>query len=173
MPDRVATSAGSVDEPFGVSPARVEAASLLRRLGHAFVGGDAPDELFVELCEAVGPFVARLEGGPVRNRSLMSLSGVAGSSLFGEPPGDGERLSHFPDCVVSGTANPMGTAIAVRREADDAVAEVVLPPCMTGHLPSLAISAAPSLAVPSSDFGVVINRRTGTSRRPPDRIGQL
>jgi acyl-coenzyme A thioesterase PaaI-like protein len=126
MSDRVATSAGSVDEPFGVSPARVEAASLLRRLGHAFVGGDAPDELFVELCEAVGPFVARLEGGPVRNRSLMSLSGVAGSSVFGEPPGDGERLSHFPDCVVSGTANPMGTAIAVRREADDAVAEVVL-----------------------------------------------
>ena len=56
----------------------------------------------------------------------MSVAGMAGSSLFGEPPGDGERLSHFPDCVVSGAANPMGTAIAVRREADDAVAEVVL-----------------------------------------------
>ncbi|MGD9702871.1 MAG: PaaI family thioesterase [Ilumatobacteraceae bacterium] len=127
MTDRLASTAESVaEERFGVTPARIQAAGLLRRLGHAFVGHDAPDELFVALCEAIGPFVEQLEGEPVRNRSLISLSGMAGSSLFGEPPGDGERLSHFPDCVVSGAANPMGTAIAVRREADDAVAEVVL-----------------------------------------------
>ena len=127
MADRVASTVGTVaDERFGVTQSRIRAAELLRRLGHAFVGHDAPDEVFVELCEAVGPLVARFEAAPARDRSAMSLAGMAGSSLFGEPPGDGERLSHFPDCVVSGAANPMGTAIAVRREADDAVAEVVL-----------------------------------------------
>ena len=121
------STAGTVtDERFGVTPSRVQAAELLRRLGHAFVGHDAPDEVFVELCEAVGPLVARFEASPARGRWAMSLAGMAESSLFGEPPGDGERLSHFPDCVVSGAANPMGTAIAVRREADEAVAEVVL-----------------------------------------------
>jgi len=127
MTDRVTSTADPVvDDRFGVTPARVEAAALLRRLGHAFVGHDASDGVFTELCELVGPVVERLEAAPVRNRSLMSVSGTAGSSLFGAPPGDGERLSHFPDCVVSGAANPMGTAIAVRREADDAVAVVVL-----------------------------------------------
>ena len=127
MADRVASTVVTVaDERFGVTPARIQAAELLRRLGHAMVGHDASDEVFVELCEAIGPFVARIQASPARDRSLMSVAGMAGSSLFGEPPGDGERLSHFPDCVVSGAANPMGTAIAVRREADDAVAEVVL-----------------------------------------------
>ncbi|MEZ5298162.1 MAG: PaaI family thioesterase [Ilumatobacteraceae bacterium] len=109
-----------------MTPSRVQAAELLRRLGHAFVGHDAPDDVFVELCAAVDPLVARIEASPERDRSMMSLAGMAGSSLFGEPPGDGECLSHFPDCVVSGAANPMGNAIAVRREGDDAVAEVVL-----------------------------------------------
>jgi acyl-coenzyme A thioesterase PaaI-like protein len=127
MTDRVTSTAAMVaDERFGVTPSRVQAAELLRRLGHAFVGHDAPDDVFVELCAAVDPLVARIEASPERDRSMMSLAGMAGSSLFGEPPGDGERLSHFPDCVVSGAANPMGTAIAVRREGDDAVAEVVL-----------------------------------------------
>lgn len=127
MTDRVTSTAATVaDERFGVTPSRVQAAELLRRLGHAFVGHDAPDDVFVELCAAVDPLVARIEASPERDRSMMSLAGMAGSSLFGEPPGDGERLSHFPDCVVSGAANPMGTAIAVRREGDDAVAEVVL-----------------------------------------------
>lgn len=127
MTDRVASTVVTVaEERFGVSPSRVHAAELLRRLGHAFVGHDASDEVFVELCEAVGPLVARIEASPARDRSAMSLAAMAGSSMFGEPPGDGEQLSHFPDCVVSGAANPMGTAIAVRREADDAVAEVVL-----------------------------------------------
>lgn len=127
MTDRVTSTAATVaDERFGVTPSRVQAAELLRRLGHAFVGHDAPDDVFVELCAAVDPLVARIEASPERDRSMMSLAGMAGSSLFGDPPGDGERLSHFPDCVVSGAANPMGTAIAVRREGDDAVAEVVL-----------------------------------------------
>lgn len=127
MADRVASAvATGTEQRFGVTPARVEAAELLRRLGHAFVGHDAPDDVFVALCAAVGPLLERLEGEPVRDRSAMSLAGMTGSSLFGEPPVDGERLSHFPDCVVSGAANPMGVAIAVRREADEAVADVVL-----------------------------------------------
>src|SRR5207253_6918464 len=39
---------------------------------------------------------------------------------------------HFPDCVVSGPANPMGIAMTVRREGDDAVARVVIGPAFEG-----------------------------------------
>ena len=43
--------------------------------------------------------------------------------LWEDPPPDGGPMSHFAECVVSGTANPMGIAIDVRREGDEAVAD--------------------------------------------------
>lgn len=41
-------------------------------------------------------------------------------------PGEGGSIDHFPDCIVSGPANPMGIGITVRRDGDDAVARVRL-----------------------------------------------
>lgn len=114
----------AIDESLEVSDARTRAAALLRRLGHGFVGHDAPDELFDRLISAILPLVEQLETGTERNRSLVRTG--EGPSMFGDPPADGERLSHFPDCVVSGTANPMGVAIEVRCYDGDAVAETVL-----------------------------------------------
>jgi acyl-coenzyme A thioesterase PaaI-like protein len=35
-------------------------------------------------------------------------------------------MSHFPECFVSGAANPMGVAIQVRREGEEAVADLTL-----------------------------------------------
>ncbi len=35
-------------------------------------------------------------------------------------------MDHFPDCVVSGQANPMGVAIKAHREGDEVVTSVVL-----------------------------------------------
>jgi acyl-coenzyme A thioesterase PaaI-like protein len=46
--------------------------------------------------------------------------------LFDDPPADGASMEHFPDCVVSGPANPMGIAIEVHRDGSDAVARVGL-----------------------------------------------
>ena len=117
-------TATATDERFGVTEARIRAAALLRRLGHGFVRHDAPDELFEQLIKAILPVVEQLETGTERNRSLVSVGD--GPSMFSEPPADGERLSHFPDCVVSGAANPMGVAIDVHCDSGDAVAETVL-----------------------------------------------
>lgn len=117
-------TATATDDRFGVTEARIRAAALLRRLGHGFVRHDAPDDLFEQLIKAILPVVERLETGTERNRSLVGMGD--GPSMFGEPPADGVRLSHFPDCVVSGAANPMGVAIEVRCEGVDAVAETVL-----------------------------------------------
>lgn len=115
----------AVEQRFGVTEARVRAAEGLRRLGHAFVGRDAPDELFDAVADAAESITQRLEEGPARDRSAMTAA-VGGSSWFGDPPAHGDRLSHFPDCVVSGSANPMGVAMVVRCEHADAVADVVL-----------------------------------------------
>jgi len=114
----------ATDERFGVTEARTRAAALLRRLGHGFVRHDAPDELFEQLIKTILPLVEQLEAGTERNRSLASLGD--GPSMLGELPADRERLSHFPDCVVSGAANPMGVAIEVHCDGGDAVAETVL-----------------------------------------------
>lgn len=122
----IAAAPTAVESRFGVTSARVRAAGLVRRLGHAFVGHDASDHLFEALSGVVAPVIERLEAGPVRNRALLTGGAMGGFSLFGDPPADGDRLSHFPDCVVSGSANPMGMAIAVRCDNAEAVADVVL-----------------------------------------------
>lgn len=117
-------TATATDDRFGVTEARTRAAALLRRLGHGFVRHDAPDDLFEQLINAILPVVEQLETGIERNRALVGIGDEP--SMFGEPPADGERLSHFPDCVVSGAANPMGVAIEVRCDSGEAVAETVL-----------------------------------------------
>ena len=118
----------TVDE-FGVSEARVEAATLLRRLGHALVGHHVDDDRLLALAAAVRPFVEELEADPARNRAQ---AGREGSSHFEAPPYDGALLEHFPDCIVSGRANPMGVAIEVHRRGEVAEATVTLGPAFEG-----------------------------------------
>lgn len=111
---------------FGVTPSRVRAATALRSLGHELVARDAADPLLDEITVAVETLVRRLREAGRRDRSMESLVDVESGSWPAAPPCEGEVLSHFPDCVVSGSANPMGVAIEVRCEGDDAVARVVL-----------------------------------------------
>jgi acyl-coenzyme A thioesterase PaaI-like protein len=47
-------------------------------------------------------------------------------------PGQGGTIDHFPDCIVSGPANPMGIGITVHRDGDEAVARVRLGPAFEG-----------------------------------------
>jgi acyl-coenzyme A thioesterase PaaI-like protein len=105
-----------------VSPARVRAADALRRLGHAVVGHHAEDELFDRITETVDQWLPELEREPPRSRPVDAMK----RRLFESPPADGEDLDHFPDCIVSGPANPMGVHLRLHRAGDDAVGRVNL-----------------------------------------------
>lgn len=112
----------------GASPARVAAATALRRLGHAFVGHEIDDALLERIAAAVDEVLPAVESGAVRARPVDDMK----RRLYETPPADGEGMDHFPDCVVSGLANPMGIAIRVHREGHDAVATVRLESAFEG-----------------------------------------
>jgi len=96
------------------------------------VAANVDDGWLDDVTRAAEGLLMRAEGVPRRVRSMSHLVDVDAGSWPGEPPADGGVMSHFPDCVVSGEANPMGVAIAVRREGDAAVARVVLGPAFEG-----------------------------------------
>lgn len=101
---------------------RARAASALRRLGHTLMSHDAADELLLELAVAAERIAGRLEQGPTRSRDMVSTK----RRMFEVDVAEGERVVHFDECFVSGPFNPLGIAIEVHREGDEAVAEVVL-----------------------------------------------
>lgn len=119
-----ATDAGrpGADGPLRVSAARIRAATALRQLGHAMVAHDASEADLVTLAEMADELRARIEASPRRQRPIGAMK----QAQFARPPGSGEPLGHFPDCVVSGQANPLGIAIQVVREGNEAVARVTL-----------------------------------------------
>lgn len=102
--------------------ARSRAAGALRSLGHAIVGHHVDPGLLAVIAEQVQQWLPALEEAPVRRRPVEDMK----RRLYEAPQGDGPDLEHFPDCVVSGPANPMGVAVSLRREGDDAVARVTL-----------------------------------------------
>jgi acyl-coenzyme A thioesterase PaaI-like protein len=111
-----------------IATARVQAATELRALGHAFVAHHAPASLLRSIGQTANQFAAALRSEPRRARPVDELK----RGLFESEVSEGEGIQHFPDCVVSGLANPMGIAIRVRRQGDDAVAAVVLGPAFEG-----------------------------------------
>lgn len=118
---------------MGVTPApspdpRERAASALRRLGHALVGHDADPALLDRIAELAARTAATVEGGAPRTRPIDAIK----RQLWESPRADGEPMMHFAECVVSGPANPMGIALAVRRQGDVALAEVNLGPAFEG-----------------------------------------
>ncbi len=105
-----------------VSPARLEAAAALRQLGHAFVGHEVDDAVFERVTKLVDEVLPDFEAGSARSRPADAMK----MRQFEEAPEDGKTMDHFPDCVVSGSANPMGIAIQVHRDGNDAVVSVNL-----------------------------------------------
>ncbi len=101
-----------------VSPARLDAAAAMRRLGHAIVGRDVGDDVFEKVTTTVESLLAQVEAAPPRERPQLNMT----RDLFVVPPPQGGvRGSHFTDCIVTGPANPMGVAAQVLRDGDDAV----------------------------------------------------
>src|SRR5439155_20747862 len=62
-----------------------------------------------------------------RGRSIDSMK-----QHMSEAPAEGAPIGTFPDCVVSGEANPMGLDVRFYREGQEAVSRVVLGPAFEG-----------------------------------------
>jgi len=107
--------------------ARVRAATALRRLGHAIVSHDVPASTFDSVASHVEEWLPSIEASPGRSRSIETMKQHA----FDRPP-EGSKIGTFPDCVVSGDANPMGLDIQFFREGDEAVSHAVLGPAFEG-----------------------------------------
>ncbi|HLI72783.1 MAG TPA: PaaI family thioesterase [Acidimicrobiales bacterium] len=101
----------------GPSDARLDAAALLRSLGHAIVTHEVGDEHFAEMSAWLRAALARVEEAPARTRPSLEMK----RDVFAAAPPDGGARSHFPDCIVTGLANPMGMAAQARRDGDDGV----------------------------------------------------
>jgi acyl-coenzyme A thioesterase PaaI-like protein len=100
------------------SPARLQAAAALRRLGHAIVGHQIDDEAFDRMTATVEALLEQAEASPARQRATPDLRG----ELFAVPPPQGGVVGNrFADCIVTGAANPMGVAAQMQRQGDEAV----------------------------------------------------
>jgi acyl-coenzyme A thioesterase PaaI-like protein len=107
----------------------VAAAEALRRLGNAIVGHQVDDALLERIAKAANGLLPEIEAGTPRERDAEYLK----RAVFQiETPAEGETIHHFPDCFVSGPANPLGVAMTVQRDGEDAVARVVLGPAFEG-----------------------------------------
>ncbi|MBW3620606.1 MAG: PaaI family thioesterase [Actinobacteria bacterium] len=115
-------------EPSTPDDARAQAAAALRRLGHALMGHEAAPEMLERVAAAATRVAVDLESEPARRRDLVELK----RRMFEVEVADGERVIHFDECFVSGPWNPMGIAMDVRREGEEAVAEVELGPAFEG-----------------------------------------
>ena len=94
------------------SPSRVACATAIRRLGHGVVGHVVDDVLLDRIAGFVEEILPTIEQGPPRGRPADDMK----RRMFETAPEDGQSLEHYPDCIVSGPANPMGIALTCRRE---------------------------------------------------------
>ena len=116
------TDLSTHDDPMQVSQARVEAAEALRRLGNALVGHHVDDDYLFEIAKMADAMLTEVISGQRRIRPVDDMKRY----VWGLSPGEGDRVDHFPDCVVSGAANPMGLGMSIWRDDDEAVARVRL-----------------------------------------------
>jgi acyl-coenzyme A thioesterase PaaI-like protein len=101
--------------------ARIRAGTALRRLGHGIVGHEIDANVLDGIAQQVEDWLPVVEGGQPRSRSIESMKRDAWAE-----PMDGDSVGTFPDCVVSGDANPMGAGVRFHREGEEAVARIVL-----------------------------------------------
>ena len=123
------------DEP-GLAE-RIDAAISIRQLGHALVGHEADPTLSRRIAAVARALSAELEKLPARSRAEMFTASprflaALESGVLEIGLGDGDELDYFVDSVVSGSANPMGLALRIRREGDEVVARTTVGPAFEG-----------------------------------------
>ena len=104
---------------------RIEAASLMRQLGHEFVGRTLSDDELETLSRTMRTLLDEVRTAPPRVREL-SRDRLEEFTLT-IPTFDeiGERQL-FSDSIVAGAANPMGLAAQLWRDGDVACVRVTL-----------------------------------------------
>jgi acyl-coenzyme A thioesterase PaaI-like protein len=113
------------DGPAHTSEARLAMAASLRDLGNALVAHQPDDELLTEIARQVDTLLPRVKAAPERPHAFLQQR----PTVFSEPPPEGPEAvprNAFPDCIVSGRANPMGIAARLWREGQEAVCQVSL-----------------------------------------------
>jgi acyl-coenzyme A thioesterase PaaI-like protein len=108
--------------------ARIAAAEALRQLGHAVVAHEVGDDVFERITDEVRGLLSLVEAAPERHRTPHDMT----HAVFVMPPRQGAGRPHFPDCIVTGKANPMGMAADVVRDGEDAVMRTALGPAFEG-----------------------------------------
>ncbi|HWE66146.1 MAG TPA: PaaI family thioesterase [Acidimicrobiales bacterium] len=130
MTDVEAVTDGVVAGPVGpssgtTSAARLKAARELRRLGNALVSHQVDDAVLEEITARLGTLTPLVEAAPERTHAFLA----SGADFFASRP-KGHRAEadegFFPDCIVSGLANPMGMEARLQMDGDEAVMEVTL-----------------------------------------------
>jgi len=103
--------------PSPPSPARLAAADRLRSLGHAIVAHDVDDGVLARIEANALAALDEVTASPPRTRNPLAMK----RSLFIDAPPQGGNRTHFPDCIVTGPANPMGIAADIVRDGDEAL----------------------------------------------------
>lgn len=117
--------------------AQIEAAHALRRLAHAMVGHDADDATLREIAQLAARLASTIEREPRRDRgreiqnSPRFAAALAGNPLDRIIP-EGAPVDLFQDSPVSGSANPFGMGLSIRRAGDEAIGSVSLAPGWEG-----------------------------------------
>jgi len=169
------------DGPSGdahTSAARLALADALRRLGNGLVARQPDDDLLRRITAQVDDWLPEVMGAPERPHAfhvhdVPSFDGPAPEEASVIPP------NAFPDCVVSGKANPMGIAAQLWLEGDEAVCQVTLgeafegaPGRGHGGVVAALIDETMGLALSVSRTVAFTGRLTVTYRAPTP-LGQL
>jgi acyl-coenzyme A thioesterase PaaI-like protein len=168
-------AAGGADH---TSPARLALADSLRRLGNGLVAHQPDDELLRRITAQVDDLLPGVLAAPERPHAFH----VQETGVFSEPRPDGRDAvvkNAFPDCVVSGRANPMGIAARLWREGDEAVCQVTLgeafegaPGRAHGGIVASLIDETMGLVISMARTPAYTGRLTVTYRAPTP-VGQL
>ncbi len=112
-------------------PARIDAATAMRRLSHTIVSHRADISTLHRIADAADQLATQIEAQPSRGRLEEMLANprfaaaLDGGSLA-RVIEDGAFVDLFHDSPVSGSANPLGIGLRIRREDDEAVGTIEL-----------------------------------------------
>ncbi len=127
---------GDVDDHPDL-PARIDAATAMRRLAHAMIAHRVDIATLHRMADAAERLAAEIETQPDRGRleellaSPRFATGMAGGSLSSVIQ-DGAFVDLFHDSPVSGSASPLSIGLRIRREDDQAIGTVSLAPGWEG-----------------------------------------
>lgn len=118
-------------------PARIDAATVIRRLSHGLVAHRVDVSLLHKIAQTIETFATEVERQPIRSRRgemILSprMAAAVASGTMAEVVQDGAFVDLFHDSPVSGSANPLSIGLRVRREGEESIGTVTLAPGWEG-----------------------------------------